>query len=82
MSTLNTSSQPHSLVRFWKRIPLLPRAVIGGLFVFAALQFGWNALIAVNFQMSPGIPWNVPVGLLYLWVVSQFFNGPSFRSPC
>jgi membrane protease YdiL (CAAX protease family) len=45
------------------------------------LQLGWNALVVANLQTSPDIPWCVPTGLAYLWVMFRFFNGRwGFRS--
>ena len=69
------TTQPAFRVRQWARIPVAIRAIVGGVLVFSILQFGWNALIVLNVQTTPAIPWNVPLGLLYLWVVFQFFNG-------
>lgn len=69
------SAVPRFPVRLWNRLPLAVRATVGGLFVFLVLQSGWNAFAGLNLAHSPAVPWNVPVGLVYLWVVFQFFNG-------
>jgi membrane protease YdiL (CAAX protease family) len=62
-------------LRQWARLPLTIRAIASGLFVFAVLQFGWNAFVMLNMRIWPAIPWNVPLGLFYLWLLFQLFNG-------
>ena len=75
------TSHASVIIRQWGRIPVTVRAIVSGLFVWAILQFGWwpsflsQAFVVLNMRTSPDIPWNVPLGLLYLWVVFQFFNG-------
>jgi membrane protease YdiL (CAAX protease family) len=61
--------------RGWNRVPLAIRAVLSGLFVFLVLQNGWLALFVVNSRVWPTAPWSVPIGLLWLWVFFQYFNG-------
>ncbi len=61
--------------RLWQKLPASLRAVLSGLFVFLALQLGWNVLAVANMRSFPHIPWSAPLVLLYLWVVFQFFNG-------
>jgi membrane protease YdiL (CAAX protease family) len=56
-------------------VPLPVRALVSGLFVFQVLQFGWAAAFFANVKYLPEIPWNVPAGLLYLWLVFGYFNG-------
>lgn len=63
------------LRRLWSRLPVLVRAIVGGGFVFLALQSGCNLLFLANLQVAPSVPWSAPLGLLYLWVVFQYFNG-------
>lgn len=69
------ADQPNKIVAFWLKIPVLVRAIVGGMVVFLTLQFGANALMFANLTMTPNIPWSTPLGVLYLWVVFQFFNG-------
>ena len=69
------NSKPSRLATLWLRLPLLVRTVVGGLAVFFALQIGWNGLMITNLMTSPNIPWSMPLALVYLWVVFQFFNG-------
>jgi membrane protease YdiL (CAAX protease family) len=56
-------------------LPLPVRALVSGLFVFQVLQFGWSAAFFTNAKYLPEVPWNVPAGLLYLWLVFGYFNG-------
>ena len=68
-----TDSNP--LLRIWFRLPVLVRAIVGGGFVFLVLQTGCNLLFVANMQVAASVPWSLPLGLLYLWVVFQYFNG-------
>jgi membrane protease YdiL (CAAX protease family) len=67
--------EPNPLQRIWSRIPVLVRAILGGSFVFFVLQTGCSLLFVANMQLAPSIPWSTPLGLLYLWIVFQYFNG-------
>lgn len=68
-----TESNP--LQRLWSRLPVLVRAVFGGSFVFLVLQAGCNVLYIANTRVAPSIPWSLPLVLVYLWLVFQYFNG-------
>ena len=87
---MNTTSLPgknttkNSLSRvvgLWHRLPVLIRSVVGGFFVFIVLQTGCTMLFLANIELSPAVPWMLPAGLLYLWVMFRFFDGQwGFRS--
>jgi membrane protease YdiL (CAAX protease family) len=64
-----------AVVRLWRSLPVLVRSILSGLFVFLMLQSGWTFLMVSNMSTSPAIPWSVPLGLLYLWIVFRYFNG-------
>lgn len=68
------SSGPR-LLRLWHRLPAALRALLSGLFVFYVLQFGWYGAFLANAKYFPEVPWNVPAGLLYLWLVFGYLNG-------
>ena len=81
MQTTSTES-PGNEERFWakiakrwQRVPLLIRAVVNGFAVFFVFQAGAGALFVTNLSVLPNIPWSLPLGLAYLWLVFQFFNG-------
>ena len=59
----------------WSRLPEALRAFLSGSFVFLALQAGWTIAFMVNTSVLPQVPWNVPVGLLYLWLGLRYFGG-------
>ncbi len=63
------------VLRLWRRIPSPIRAVLSGVFVFAVIQNGWFALFLTNLQVAPRIPWSVPLGLLWLWLLFRYFGG-------
>jgi membrane protease YdiL (CAAX protease family) len=62
-------------ITMWRRLPVLVRSIVSGFFVFFVLASGYGALVIPNMALSPSIPWSVPLGLLYLWVVFRYFNG-------
>ncbi len=64
-----------SHLRLWRRLPLALRAILSGLFVFQAIQFGWTASFMANTRFLPAVPWNVAVGLVYWCVAFRYFNG-------
>ena len=68
-------SSESKVVRVWHRIPVLVRAVLSGFLVFEVVQIGWLGCLMANTKVLPWIPWNVPAGLLFLWVVFRYFNG-------
>ncbi|MCP4573728.1 MAG: CPBP family intramembrane metalloprotease [bacterium] len=63
------------IIRLWRRLPILLRAIVAGLFVFIVLQTGNTMIFLANMSTTPEIPWMLPAGLAYLWVAFQFFNG-------
>lgn len=68
-------AESNPLQRLWSRLPVLIRAIVGGIFVFLVLQTGCSLLFIANMRVAPSIPWSLPLGLLYLWVGFQYFNG-------
>ena len=64
-----------TVARLWRKIPVVIRAVVGGLFVqivgFAVLL----AVIPANLRIRPDVPWAVvPLGLA-LWAYWSYFGG-------
>jgi membrane protease YdiL (CAAX protease family) len=71
----NPQQSRFSPISLWGRVPLAVRAVISGFVVFQVIQMGWLVLFLLNIQHLPTVPWNVPLGLLFLWVTFSYFNG-------
>jgi len=63
------------ILRLWQRLPVAVRSILSALLVFEVLQLGWAGAFLANTKILPAIPWNVPVGLLYLGLVFSYFNG-------
>ena len=77
----SADNSPSRVVGLWNRLPVLIRSVVGGFFVFIVLQTGCTMLFLANIELSPSVPWMLPAGLLYLWVMFRFFDGQwGFRS--
>jgi len=66
---------PSRILSLWRRLPLAVRSVASGIFVFEVLQFGWSGAFVANTKLLPQIPWNVPFGLLFLWLVFGYLDG-------
>jgi membrane protease YdiL (CAAX protease family) len=62
-------------LRLWHRLPVPARSLLSGLFVFFVLQNGWASLFILNSRVLPTVPWSVPIGLLWLWLIFRYFNG-------
>jgi len=65
------SSANSALSRFWGRIPLVIRAILTGLFVFAIV--GNLARIAI--LMFIPAPWSFIIMLVVLWLYMKYFSG-------
>jgi membrane protease YdiL (CAAX protease family) len=60
--------------RLWNKVPLPARAIITGFLVFEILQLG-QALIFLNLEFLPAVPWVVPLIFLFLFVGWRYFGG-------
>lgn len=67
--------QSSFVLKVWKRIPVLIRAVLMGFAVLLVGVLPWSGLVAVNVKMSPSIPWAVPPMALYGWLLVKYLNG-------
>jgi membrane protease YdiL (CAAX protease family) len=75
---LNENTEAHSqsrILSLWQKVPVLLRAILGGLVVFFVLQTGSTLIFLGNMSFYPSIPWLLPVGFGYLWVMFRFFDG-------
>ena len=73
MSDLNM--QPQSLdsafIRYWQRIPILIRAIVSGILVFAVVgNVAWLAILA----LIPA-PWSLVIMTGVLWIYWKYFSG-------
>lgn len=64
-----------AVLRLWDRLPLPLRALLSGFVVFFVLQNGWLVAFLANLKLRPEVPWNVPVGLLWLGLWFRYFDG-------
>jgi membrane protease YdiL (CAAX protease family) len=63
------------LIRILRFLPKPLRANQSGQFVLAVLANVSTALMMVNLQSSPSIPWSVPVVMCFLWIAFRYFGG-------
>ena len=50
-------------------------AVIVGSFVGSVGTLPWSVLAKVNFELTPAIPWSVPIMAIFLWGYWQYWGG-------
>lgn len=63
------------IVLLWKRIPVIIRSVLTGLFVAAMGSMPWTLLVSLNLKYGSAFPWSVPVMAVYLWFYWRYFKG-------
>jgi len=61
------------LADLWRRVPVLPRAVLVGFAVGAAGTVPWAVLLSVNVKHLSVVPWAVPVMAAYLSLFWLYF---------
>lgn len=63
------------LARFWRRLPVVVRAVLVGSVVLTAGGLLTGPLIFANLRLWPEVPWSVPLLAAYLWLSWQYLRG-------
>ncbi|MBZ5610752.1 MAG: CPBP family intramembrane metalloprotease [Acidobacteriia bacterium] len=63
------------LASVWQRIPVIVRAVVGGVLVTGAVTIPWSMLASANFRYWPSIPWSALVAAPVLWLYWQYLKG-------
>jgi membrane protease YdiL (CAAX protease family) len=63
------------LVRIWRRLPIVLRAVIVGCIVLTAGGILTGPLIYANLRLWPAVPWSVPLLAAYMWLFWQYLRG-------
>lgn len=71
----NQTAKSGFFVRIWRRLPVIVRALLAGLVVSLAGSFPWGGLAYTNLQLSPRVPWSVPLMAVYLWFYWQYLQG-------
>ena len=59
----------------WRRLPVVLRAVLAGLFVTFLGEAPWAFLARANVKLSPAIPWAVVAMGLWLYLYWRYFGG-------
>lgn len=59
----------------WRKLKVWFRAVVTGLIVAGVPTFVWAALGAVNLQLTPRMPWSVPLMAVLLWAYWRYVRG-------
>jgi len=62
-------------IRWWRKVPVVVRAVLGGLFTQVVGFVVIIAVLPLNFRILPGVPWTLlPLGVA-LWAYWAYFGG-------
>jgi len=61
--------------RFWRRLPVVVRAVVVGCLVLTAGGLLTGPLLFANITFYPAVPWSVPLLAGYLWFFWQYLRG-------
>jgi membrane protease YdiL (CAAX protease family) len=59
----------------WMKLPVVVRAILGGVAIVAVGIAPWSALAAVNLQVASSFPWASIVGLAYLTLLWSWLGG-------
>ena len=65
----------HIIIRIWRRLPALVRAVLAGVVIAAAGTLPWARLLSANTRHQSAIPWAVPIMAVYLLLFWRYFVG-------
>ena len=60
---------------FWKRLPVLIKAVLIGVTVATAGTGPWALLSGANLKYLSSVPWSVPPTAVYLWFFWRYLQG-------
>jgi membrane protease YdiL (CAAX protease family) len=46
-----------------------------GLAIVVGIAAPWSVLVVLNLRLSPTVPWSLPTGLIYLFLMAGYLNG-------
>ena len=62
-------------MNLWLRLPVVVRAVFGGLLIGSVITLPWAYLARATVRQWPTLPWPVAVAWLLLWIWWRYVNG-------
>ena len=74
MTQLSNTNSTSEFILLWKKIPIIIQAIILGFFILVIGQLP-TGLIFINLQITPTIPWFLPIILIWLWLFWHYLNG-------
>lgn len=63
------------MVRVWRRLPVIVRAVLVGALVSLLGQLGSAVPMAINLKVVPRVPWSLPFAAIWLWLFWRYAGG-------
>ena len=72
---MQAHSNKSGLSLYWKKLPVIIRAVFTGVIVAAAGTLPWALLVRINIDHFPSIPWSVIPAAIYLWFFWKYIKG-------
>jgi membrane protease YdiL (CAAX protease family) len=68
-------TEARSTRRSWRRLPVVPRALLNAFLVSLFGSFLWGALLGANLSAARSVPWAALVMALYLWPYWRYLGG-------
>lgn len=63
------------MLSFWRRLPVVVRALLAGMAAAVAGTTPWALLVSANFEHWPAVPWAVLPTALLLWLYWRYLRG-------
>ena len=74
MGNSSVNTPPKVFLQVWNKVPIILRAVLLGLLILIVGQLP-TGLIFFNLQITPSVPWFLPITLLWLWLLWRYLDG-------
>jgi membrane protease YdiL (CAAX protease family) len=74
MGHSSTKTPPQGFNLMWSKVPIIIRGILLGLLILIIGQLP-TGFIFFNLQFTPGIPWFLPIILIWLWLFWRYLNG-------
>ncbi len=72
---MNEDAHVHSVIRRWRRLPAVVRALLAGAVAGAAGSLPWSLFASANIMYGSAVPWAVIPTALYLYLYWRYVQG-------
>ncbi|MDN5202810.1 type II CAAX endopeptidase family protein [Fulvivirgaceae bacterium BMA10] len=63
------------IINIWKKLPILIRSIIVGVFILFVGQFPQSIIVYLNLYIAPSLPLFLPITLAWLFIFLKYLNG-------